>query len=150
MRLFARAGLALVLSLAAIGMVPSPAQADPIADFPFCQFNIPDLGSAGYNESVNGWLYPVKVTVGWQYVGGSSSACEDINIQSDGNNGFFWSSGYVKVRTYMCNSSGSCWYNAWRQCNYGCTAATSMLNGTRYQVHVVGDFNVGHRAELRD
>lgn len=107
-----------------------------------CDSNAPYLGSAGYNYVTgDGTSIPVTITIGWQYVGGASSQCEDINVRPGVSSGYYWTEGIVKVRTYMCNSSGSCWHNAWRNCQGGCQAATDMVNGTQYQVHIanIGD-----------
>lgn len=127
-----------------VGAVAAPAHADDPAEMgEDCQYNAPYLGSAGYSVS----SYTVWVTSGWQYVGDWTSFCEDINIAPYQA---LWNSGIVKARTYMCNSAGSCWYNAWRNCQGGCEAATDMVDGTRYQVHVYMNQHPGWYAQLWD
>lgn len=132
--------LVLAMVLAGIGTVgvASPAYADDAGEIlAGCEHTGPSMGSAGYSVVDGGTEYGVSITVGWQYVGGSWSNCEDINVAPDTNQ-TFWTAGVIKVRTYMCNSAGSCWHNAWRNCQGGCQAATDMTNGTKYQVHFYG------------
>ncbi len=130
--------------LATLGLVPGAAQADKSVDYPNCDYNANSFASAGY--SVSG--YPDYITPNWQYVGDWTSFCEDINFVP--LNGYYWTSGIVKVRTYMCNSSGSCWYNAWRNCQGGCLAATDMADNTKYQVHIYANQNLGPGWQIYD
>jgi hypothetical protein len=126
--------LALATMLAFVGVAGGPVHADTSQEiFAGCDHTLPTMGSAGYYANFSGVDIGVSITVGWQYVGGASSNCEDINVAPDTAQ-TFWTSGIVKVRTYMCNAT-SCWYNAWRNCQGGCEAATDMVNGTKYQVH---------------
>lgn len=127
-----------VLGLSTLTVVASPARADTAAEISAgCEHTGPSMGSAGYTVVDGGVEYGVSITVGWQYVGGSWSNCEDINVAPDANQ-TLWNAGVIKVRTYMCNSAGSCWHNAWRNCQGGCQAATDMANGAKYQVHFYG------------
>jgi hypothetical protein len=146
--MFKRLLLVFSMVLAGIGTVAAPAQADPQSTLPSCEFNWASWGSAGYSATFSGVEIGVNVTVGWQYVG--STVCNDINIAPDSGAGYYWNSGIEKVRTYMCNSSGSCWYNAWRNCQGGCTAATAMASGTKYQVHMASYSGTGWYAKLYD
>jgi hypothetical protein len=133
------------LLLASVAVAPSAAHADDPAEMgEDCDYNQPYLGNAGYQVSG----YTVWVTTNWQYVGDWTSFCEDINIGPSA--GYLWNSGIVKARTYMCNSAGSCWYNAWRNCQGGCEAAYDMQDGTRYQVHVYMNQHPGYYAQLWD
>ncbi|MES2211339.1 MAG: hypothetical protein V4515_14345 [Chloroflexota bacterium] len=135
--------LVAAMVLAGIG-VAGPARADDPNEIQYgCDHTAPSIGSAGYTEYFGGSPIDVRITVGWQYVGGASSACEDININSAVEDNIFWTYGVFKVRTYMCNSGGSCWYNAWRNCQGGCQAATDMGNGTKYQVHFATQQYIG-------
>ncbi len=144
-----RIALVLAVMLAFIG-VAGPARADTSQEiFAGCDHTMPSMGSAGYTVVFSGIEIGVSITVGWQYVGGASSNCEDINVAPDANQ-TLWTAGIIKVRTYMCNAAGSCWYNAWRNCQGGCEAATDMTNGTRYQVHYAGLESPGYRIHEYD
>lgn len=144
-----RIAVVMALSLMAMlgsAVVAGPARADDARVYQDgdCDYNAHNFGSAGY--SVNG--YPVWITPNWQYVGDWTSFCRDINFLP--SSGYYWTHGIVKVRTYMCNSSGSCWYNAWRNCQGGCQAATNMVDGTQYQVHIYSPQNLGPGWQIYD
>lgn len=138
-----RIAAVLALLLAIVGGVAGPARADTSGEIQAgCDHTLPAMGSAGYYVTQGGVEYGVSITIGWQYVGGSASNCEDINVGPRTENGDFWTHGVIKVRTYMCGSSG-CYHNAWRNCQGGCQAATDMANGTQYQVHFYGGQSPG-------
>lgn len=138
MKHWKRVALVLAMVFAGIGIVVGPAAADDSSEiFAGCDHTLPAMGSAGYYATFSGIEIGVSITIGWQYVGGASSNCEDINVAPNTAQ-TFWTAGIVKVRTYMCNSAGTCWYNPWRNCQGGCVAASDMTNGTRYQVHFAG------------
>jgi hypothetical protein len=148
MKSITRAGLSLALGLAAVGAFPSAAQADDASELPNCQWNTVSLGSAGYSDQG----VAVMITVGWQYTGPSSSACEDINVFPGA--GHSWNlMSPRKARTYMCSISNpsNCWYNAWRDigAESGITA-TDMANGVQYQVHFAIGGDDGPVVTLRD
>lgn len=125
----------LVLGLVAAGLgIAAPARADDAGELPNCLYTVPSLGSAGYYAHG----VEVMITIGWQYTGGSWSACEDINVAPP--SGHSWNlMSPRKLRTYMCSLSNpsNCWHNAWRDVGaLGGLAATDMANGVKFQVHL--------------
>lgn len=136
--------LLLVLALVAAGLgIATPARADDAGELPNCLYTVPGIGSAGYSA----FGVPVTITIGWQYTGGSWSACEDINVRP--GSGYEWNlMSPRKMRTYMCSLSdpNNCWHNAWRDVPAtGGLAATDMANGVKYQVHfAIGGYTGPH------
>ena len=138
-----RLALVLALVLAGVGLSATPAQADDAGELPNCLYTVPSIGNAGYTAYGVG----VTITIGWQYTGGSWSACEDINVRPASGNEWNLMSPR-KMRTYMCSLSNpnNCWHNAWRDMGAtGGLAATDMSNGVKYQVHfAIGGYTGPH------
>lgn len=134
----------LSLVIAVMGVTLSTgasARADTVQEIWGCEKTTdPQVWATGGYRTVNGVEYAIYRTPSEQ-VGPAWSACEDINFHPYAG---LWPN-FVYARTYMCSSSSSCWYNAWRYVGLGGgQTATDMVNGTWYYIEYYSDVAVQH------